>query len=211
MVEFIKGPLFWISVALFVVGSVVRIVSRIRLAKKDKVVYPYMRWSYSLKSIGHWIVPFGTHSMRQRPFFTVISFAFHICLILTPLLLAAHQQMLGISFLTLPDGVADVMTLVVIGAGLFFLQRRLLYPPVNNVTLIPDYVLLLCVMAPFVTGFLAYHQWFDYRTVLILHMLAGEIMLVIVPFTRISHMLMFPFTRAYMACEFGFVRNSKDW
>ncbi len=42
-------------------------------------------------------------------------------------------------------------------------------------------------------------------------MLAGELMLVAIPFTKLSHMLVFAFTRAYMGSEFGSVRNSRDW
>ena len=211
MYDLISGPLFWVSLAIFLGGSAYKIVTTIRDAKKDKVVYPYMRWKHSLKSLRHWLVPFGTRSMRGKPTFTVISFAFHVCLLLTPLLLLAHQQLIGISVVHLPDAFADAMTLFVLFGGLYFLQRRLLDPCVNNVTFISDYLLLLLVLAPFLTGFLAYHQWFGHRTILLLHMLSGEIMLVIIPFTRVSHMLFFALTRSYMGCEFGFVRNSKDW
>ena len=211
MFEFIKGPLFWIALAVCVAGSLYKLISMIQLAKKDKVVYPYMRLSFSLKSIGHWILPFGTHSMRQQPLFTVMAFAFHLCLLFTPLLLLAHQELMGVNAPHLPDRLADLMTAIVIIGGFFFLQRRLLVPCVNNVTYFSDYLLLFLVMTPFVTGFIAYHQWFDYQTVITIHMVSGSIMLIIIPFTRIAHMLFFVLTRAYMACEFGFVRNSKDW
>lgn len=211
MYEFISGPLFWIALTIGVAGSLYRIISMLLEAKQDKVVYPYMKLSYSLKSLAHWLVPFGTRSMRMKPVFTVLSFGFHICLLLTPLLLAAHQQLLGINFLRLPNAVADGMTIVVLVGIVFFLQRRLVLPYVSNVTFISDYLLLLAVTLPFLTGFLAYRQWFNYETVLLIHMLAGELMLVIIPFTRISHMLFFVFTRSYMACEFGYVRNSRDW
>ena len=82
---------------------------------------------------------------------------------------------------------------------------------VRNVTSASDFVLLAIVAAPFVTGFLAYHQLGPYRPLLIAHVLTGELMLVCIPFTRLSHMLFFPFTRAYMGCEFGNVRNARDW
>ena len=74
-----------------------------------------------------------------------------------------------------------------------------------------DYVILAIVAAPFVTGFFAYHQWFAYKSFMILHILAGEIMLVAIPFTRLSHMMYAPFTRAYMGSEFGAVRHARDW
>jgi hypothetical protein len=45
----------------------------------------------------------------------------------------------------------------------------------------------------------------------IIHILSGEIMLVAIPFTRLSHMIFFAFTRGYMGSEFGAVRHAKDW
>jgi len=41
--------------------------------------------------------------------------------------------------------------------------------------------------------------------------LSGEVMLAIIPFTKLSHMLFFPITRGYMGSEFGGVRQAKDW
>ncbi len=55
------------------------------------------------------------------------------------------------------------MTLVVIFGGLFFVLRRIAAPEVRNVTTGRDYLLLLLVVAPFVTGFVAHHQWLPYR------------------------------------------------
>ena len=44
-----------------------------------------------------------------------------------------------------------------------------------------------------------------------LHVLAGELLLALIPFTRLSHALFALFTRAYMGSEFGGVRHAKDW
>jgi nitrate reductase gamma subunit len=93
----------------------------------------------------------------------------------------------------------------------FFLIRRIKSPEVKYVTYPSDYIILALVAAPFVTGFLAYHQWIDYPLMMILHILSGEIMLIIVPFSRLSHMIFSPFTRAYMGSEFGGVRGARDW
>jgi hypothetical protein len=43
----------------------------------------------------------------------------------------------------------------------------------------------------------------NYPLMMGLHVLAGDIMLAAIPFTRLSHMLFSPFTRAYMGSEFG--------
>ena len=186
------------------------------MAKKDKVVYPYMSLKYSLRSIFHWIIPFAAKNMQKHPEITIITFAFHICLIFTPIFLLAHNILLHeswkVSLWTLPEKVADIMTLVVIFSSIFLFIRRIVSPEVRFVTFFSDYILLLVAFAPFITGFLAYHQlFFSYKAILIAHILCGEIMLILIPFTRLSHMLFFFFTRAYMGSEFGAVRNAKDW
>ena len=215
MYEFITGPLVWLSFIVFIGGSLCRLIWMLRLAKKDKVIYPYMSLKYSFRSLLHWLIPFASTNMRKRPVMTVFSFGFHICLFVTPIFLLSHNvlwnQSWNIQWWSLREGVADIMTVVVIFFCIFFLVRRLVLPEVQFVTFISDYIILAIVLAPFLTGFLAYHQWFSYKPVLMAHILAGEIMLMAIPFTRLSHMLFFFFTRAYMGSEFGAVRHSKDW
>jgi nitrate reductase gamma subunit len=117
----------------------------------------------------------------------------------------------GAKWIVISEGAANYMTLAVILACVFFLLRRIMLPEVQFVTDVSDYVLLAIAFAPFMTGFAANRQWFDYETTIIIHMICGSLMLMVIPFTRLSHMLFFPFTRAYMGSEFGAVRNARDW
>ena len=215
MYEFARGPLVWIAFAILLVGSVYRIVSMVKFAKKDKVVLPYMNWKAGLRSIMHWVVPYGTTNMRMRPAFTALSFLFHICLLLTPILTVAHvllwKESWQISWWTLPDTLSKVMVIIVLFGGLVFVLRRIANPTVRLVTSVSDYVLVVLVLAPFATGLMAYYQVFDYQTIVIIHMWTGAIWLAMIPFTRIAHMLFFPLTRAYMGSEFGHVRGTRDW
>ncbi|UCF94158.1 MAG: nitrate reductase [Desulfobacterales bacterium] len=214
--HWVSGPLVWLAFIVFIGGSLYRLSTMLRLVhEKEKFIYSYMSWKYSLRSILHWMTPFATVNMRRHPVMTIVTFAFHICLIVTPIFLLAHVILLddswNLSWWTLPDGLAVWMTLIVIGGCVFFLVRRLTTPEVQFVTSASDYVLLAIVAAPFITGFLAHYQWFGYQFLVILHIVTGEIMLVAIPFTRLSHMLFAPFTRAYMGSEFGGVRHARDW
>jgi nitrate reductase gamma subunit len=215
MYEFCRGPLIWIAFGILIFGSIYRVTSLVKLAKKDKVVLPYMRWGAGLRSIMHWIIPYGSTNMRMRPTFTLLSFLFHICLILTPIFTVAHvllwKESWSISWWTLPDTLSKVMAFIVLFGGLAFVLRRIANPTVRFVTSASDFVLAVLVMAPFATGLMAYYQLFDYQTIIIIHMWTGAIWLAMIPFTRIAHMLFFPLTRAYMGSEFGFVRGTKDW
>ncbi len=215
MYDFTRGPLVWIAFLIFFGGSVYRIISTIVLAKKDKVVLPYMRTKYGLRSIVHWLIPFGSRNMRLRPFFTAMSFLFHACLLLTPIFTLGHialwEESWGVDWWHLPDSLSTLMTFIVVAGGVVFALRRLADPTVRLVTSASDFVVVLIVIAPFVTGLMAYYQLFDYRTIITIHMWTGAVWLASVPFTKIAHMLFFPLTRAYMGCEFGYVRNARDW
>lgn len=214
--QFVSGPLAWFAFIVFIGGCLYRLVSLLVLVhRKEPFIYSYMSWKYSLRSILRWSTPFATENMRRHPGMTIVTFAFHICLLITPLFLLAHiiliEEAWNLSWWSLPDGLADAMTLIVITGCIFFLVRRLTYPEVQYVTSASDFVLLAIIAAPFVTGFLAYYQWFGYKFFVIIHILAGEIMLVAIPFTRLSHMITAPLTRAYMGSEFGGVRHARDW
>lgn len=213
---FLRGPMVWISFTVFLAGSVYRLVSMWRLAKKkDAVIFHYMSVFYSLRSLLHWVSPFGSLNMRKNPVMTVVAFLFHICLFATPIFLSAHviliKESWDISWGWMPDHMADLLTVIVIGCCLFFAGRRLMRPDVRYLTSVSDYLILGAIAAPFVTGLWTYHQWPAFSKMMLLHMASAEILLMMIPFTRLNHMLFFPFTRGYMGSEFGAVKNSKDW
>jgi nitrate reductase gamma subunit len=214
--EFVNGPLVWVAFIVFFGGIVYRLIAMIRLVnKKEKFIFTYMSLKYSLRSIFRWLVPFATEGWKANPILTIVTFIFHICLIAVPTFLLSHivlwEDAWNVNWGAFPDRVADALTVVVILCCVYFLIRRLTAKEVKYVTSASDYVILVIVAAPFITGFLAYHQFFEYPWVLILHNLTGEIMLMAIPFTRLSHMVFSPFTRAYMGSEFGAIRHSRDY
>lgn len=215
MYNFISGPLVWIAFVVFIGGLLYQLITTLRLASKEKGVFQLFSFKHGSRSIRHWAIPFRNHNTRTRPIFTIISYTFHLCLLLTPIFLAGHNVLLkkafGFGLPALPDIVADLMTVVVILAAGFFFMRRLIVPVVRYVSDWKDFALLFIVAGPFLTGFLSYHQILPNKAMLTLHILCGVLWLAVIPFTRIVHMLWFPFTRAVMGSEFGYVRNSRDW
>jgi len=214
MYEFARGPLIWIAFIVFICGSIYQVRKIALMAKKDKVVYPYLDLRSSVRSIVHWLMPYSTVNMRLRPAFSLLSGLFHICLLITPIFLTGHiiswEESWGISWWRLPESVTNVMTILVLLIGAFFFLRRIADPTVRYVTAASDFVVLAVVLSPFFTGLLAYYQVFNYETMITLHIWTGALWLMAIPFSRLKHMLFFPMTRAYMGSEFGF-RGSKDW
>jgi nitrate reductase gamma subunit len=195
---------------------IVKVVSILSLtSKKDRVVFNHFSLGWSLRSIFHWLIPFGSRSMKEKPITTIAGFAFHICLLATPIFLLGHNilwdERWNISWWSMPDQVADYLTLVLIAAAIVLWVRRIVLPEVKIVTTIYDYVLLAIATAPFITGYVVYHQWLDYKTMLIIHILCGETMLIAIPFTKLSHMVLFFLTRAHIGSEFGQRRGAASW
>ena len=159
MYEFSRGPLVWIAFVIFFGGSLYRLISMIINSKKEKVVHPYMSWKYGLRSILHWVVPMGTRNMRIQPVFTVLSFLFHAGLILTPLFVLGHvmlwKESWGISWWTFPETLSNMMTIMVVITGVIFVLRRIADPTVRYVSTFKEYLMLLVVLGPFITGLMA--------------------------------------------------------
>ncbi len=212
----VSGPLAWAAWTIFVLGSIYKIWSTLNTAKKkDQVLLNYVSFRYGMRSIINWSIPFNTVNMRLNPIFTGVAFFFHIAFFVLLIFVSAHQIMIeegfGIGWFTIPDFIADIIAFAVIAACIFFGVRRVVRPEVSYVTDWTDFALLSLVAAPFVTGVLAYHQLGNYMLMVVLHMLSAELLLVAIPFTRLSHMLLAPLTRAYIGSEFGMVRHVKDW
>ena len=213
MYEFVSGPLVWIAFILFIAGFGFQFVRVRKFAKKAKVAHSDAGLKYTFSSLLHWLVPFASRNMRMGYEATFVTLAFHVCLLLLPIFLAAHVVMFsfawGPQWGTLSQRAADCLTVLMMMAVIFFLVRRWMLPEVRFVAYPSDYVVLAVMAAPFVTGFVANRQWFDYETVVVSHMISGALVLTVIPLSRLTHMLFLAFTGAYLGSEYaaGHVKN----
>jgi nitrate reductase gamma subunit len=89
----------------------------------------------------------------------------------------------------------------------FILLRRIALPQVRILTKPYDLLVLVIAIAPFFTGFLAHQQVGNYNFWLIAHILSGEVFLIAIPFTKLSHFLLFFLSRAQIGMDFGIKRG----
>jgi nitrate reductase gamma subunit len=221
MCEFIQGQLVSISVIIFVLGLIYQGIQFFRLTKiKEWVLPPLPQEEKPKKKIGIESVVGGLTCLKGTlwktdPLMTAVTSIFHVCLILVPIFLLGHNILLGqswgIGLWSLPESLSDGLTILLFLCALFFLIRRLFLPRVRAISTFCDYLVLVITIAPFLTGYLAYHQWFDYPPVMTLHILSGELMLITVPFTKLGHMLFFFLYRFLIGTEYSFVRGSRTW
>ena len=215
MYQFVTGPLAWLSFTIFIVGVIVHAVKYARGLdwKMDRVTYGKFR-PYGVKgainSVVSWLIPFGTRSWRVNPGYTVLVFALHIGILLTPFMMGHNvllQERFGFSLPTIPEGLADRITIVVILAALFLVLRRIALPEARFITTTKDYLLIALTALPFVTGFLSFHQMGDGEFWLIAHILSGELVLVAIPLTKLSHFVLFFCSRIQIGMDYGIKRG----
>lgn len=187
--DLLTGPIMWVSFTLFAAGMIFKTISLVRLVSASRPVTVFMnpnaRFTRSYKSSLPGLYPVTT----------LISVVFHLILLLLPLFLKGHNILLdtfwGISLPTLPDHFADNLTMICLGCAFFFLFRRLLTRRVRALSFFSDYLIIILVILPFLTGFIAYHRFLPYDAVLNAHIITGQVMLVAIPYTRLIHMIAF--------------------
>ncbi|OHD68107.1 MAG: hypothetical protein A2W19_01800 [Spirochaetes bacterium RBG_16_49_21] len=223
MYDFIRGPMLWISFIVFMCGLVFQFYkifsitgkkeapSLIRKDANNKGLAKLKKYlNKALSSVALKGTILGT-----QPFVALLSFIFHVCIIATPLFLLAHNILLFESWrfrlFSLSESTTDIMTVVFLACAALFLIRRIFIPTVRAVSGIYDYLLLLVAAAPFITGFLAYHQLVDYETIIIIHIISGELMLIAVGLTKLGHMIFFFFVRLHIGSEYSFRGGSRSW
>ncbi|CAD7840620.1 MAG: hypothetical protein [Olavius algarvensis Delta 4 endosymbiont] len=213
--EFVRGPLAYLAFSVFILGLCFRLLRFYWKGTNPKMLYPGRSLTNGIKAVFLGVVPFATRYMRKRPLFTLITVFFHLGVLLVPLFLLAHIilwfESYGVFWRHIPDGLADVLTLFVLFACVFFLIRRVTVPEVRQVSQPSDYVILGVIFSSFLTGFLAFHQVGPYRPMLIAHILCGEVLIVMFPFSRLFHMVVYPFSRYYMGEDFGGPLKTRDW
>ena len=200
--DFARGPLFRFAIAVLVLGVlrhiVLAIVSiRTALGRAGDKSLP---WKQLRRTTLAWIFPLK-HLTHKRVF-TIASVAFHVGLILAPLFLMGHVQLversIGISWPTLPAVIADILTLTAIAGILVVLGARLSSQAARSLTRPYDILILGLVFLPLATGFLAMHTGlnpFAFELTLLFHFLSGSILLALIPFTKLVHVVFFPATQ----------------
>ena len=217
MYEFVTGPLAWLSFAVFFIGIIYRAVWYIKGLhwQMDRVAYkafPGPGFKGAARSILYWLFPYGTRSWRKNPVFTFLVFVFHIGALITPVFLLGHNILLkerwGFSLWTLSESTADVFTVAVIVAAVFLVLRRIALTEVRIITTGYDYLMLAIAVAPFVTGLMAHYLTGpSYQFWLIIHILCGELLLVAIPTTKLSHFILFFMTRGQLGMDYGIKRG----
>ncbi len=211
--ELARGPLALLAFGICISGALIRLGLIFGRSKQLNRMHPGKSLSGGIKSILRGLIPFGLQYMRHHPVFSLVTIIFHLCVVLTPIFLLAHIVLVyeswQLQWVSLPDGLADVMAATAVAGTLFFAVRRLLLKEAKQLSRPFDWLLLAVIAAIFFSGICACHHWGPYRPILITHIFLGEFLLVMIPFSKLFHMIVFFLTRGYLGAEYEIVLDGK--
>jgi len=203
-----KGPLFSIAVAVFALGILIRLVEIFALGRahnysepRGNAVIPGLKTIYRRFKADP-----GT--FKRAPFDVVVGTLWHVGFVIALLLFIPHIELIkstiGIGWPGLPNPVVDAVTAITMLGLIAALVHRLTQPVKRFLSTKEDYLIWAVTFLPLLTGYLAYHRLINpYPLALGLHILSAEVFLIVLPFTKLTHIFTAFVARYYNGAIFG--------
>lgn len=216
--DFARGPLFRFSFAVMTLGLlrifVLDIYGAVEAYRKagDKV----MPWKLVVNRTLQWVVPIN-RVFKNRPVYSVLSILFHVGLLLVPIFLFAHVQLwqkaIGISWPSLPKEVADILTLLTLVCAIALFIGRVASRPSSFISRKQDYLWPLLLSVPFATGYICSNVGVSptvYQLSMLAHVLSGGLIFILIPFTKIAHCVLMPFSQLISTLAWKFPPDTDE-
>lgn len=203
LLEFARGPLFRLSLAIMLLG-----LARILILDLWGAFEAYRRagdktlpWGVMIGRSLEWLVPFR-RVFNNRPLYSIFSILFHVGLLIVPVFLFAHIDLwkgaIGISWPTLPYNWAYWLTVATIICAVALLAGRAFSRSSSYLSRKQDFIWPIILLMPFITGFVCAHMNINpavYRLSMLVHVFAGDLIFVLIPFTKIAHCVIMPLSQ----------------
>jgi nitrate reductase gamma subunit len=195
LLEFARGPAFQASILIMIAGLTWRLAAIVLLRSRPQFAAPRHRLP---ARIGGGAATILTRFVPRRAFWpriavsVVLSAVFHLGLAIiifggAPHILLIHQ-FTGLSWPSLPKGVIVLVSGVTLASMIALLLRRISHPVLRLLSTADDYLSWLLVFLPVLTGILLSGETVArYETLLALHILSVELMIVWLPFGKLMH------------------------
>jgi nitrate reductase gamma subunit len=209
LLSWLRGPCFQISVAIFVFGLVYRISQNLALGRKKNLAAPRGNgFSAGLNTI--WRRSFFQGGISYRGYFTLIAgYAFHLGFLVTLFFMSQHiivfRSIFGFGWPALPPAIIDITALIGIAALIAVLIHRIQDPVLRKLSDYQDYLAWALTFLPLASGFILVHPMdISYTLLLCLHIISAEVLLIVIPFTKLSHMISIFIARWYNGAIAGY-------
>jgi len=207
--NWVRGPGFQIAVIIFIAGVIIRIGEILLLGRKPNLAEAKgSEMSSGLRTIISRSMP--NKDTFQRSTFTIVAgYIFHLGLFICIFLFAPHilmfKDVIGFGWPSLPTPIVDAMAVVTIIALLAVLAHRMRNNVLKFLTNTEDYLVWLVTILPLITGYIAFHRiGMTAPTLLAIHILSVELLLVVFPFTKLMHTFTVVLSRWYGGAISGY-------
>jgi nitrate reductase gamma subunit len=212
--EFVRGPMFYFSVLFCIAGLTYRLVRVLALGwKKDLVQPKHSKLGGSLlafaKSAIIWpFIPRINETAGRNPVTYLAGGLFHLGLFATILLFTPHmfvwKSPLGFGWPTLPLPVIDILAVGTIIALIVLALNRMMNPVLRLLTRASDYLTLLFIFLPMLSGFFLTHRLSPHYNIMFgAHVRMANILLIWTPLSRIPHFMFYFYTKARQGAKFA--------
>jgi nitrate reductase gamma subunit len=205
----VRGTGLNIAMTIFTVGMAIRLVEILMLGRKQNLAELRANGTGAgFRTIISRSLPPDKNTARRSMFTFVAGYGFHIGLFVVIFLLTPHIQLfeslLGFGWPTLATPVVDFFTVIAMVSLLALLFYRLTHPVVKYLSTSQDYLIWALTFLPLLTGYMSYHHlWFSYSWLLGLHIISVELMLIMFPFTKLTHAFTLFISRWYTGMMAG--------
>lgn len=188
----VRGPGLDIAVGIFLLGVLWRLIEIYSLGRKQDVAPGRHREGASgLHTVFRRSVP-PPGMVKRSPVSYIGGYIFHIGLALIVFFFVPHilffKSVLGISWPGLPSQFIDLVTVVTMAAMVVVLFDRINKPVKRYLSTFQDWFTWTLTFLPLLTGWLTVqHLLLPYTTMLALHILSVELLLIFLPFTKLFH------------------------
>lgn len=203
-----RGAGFDIALSIFVAGMLLRLLEVLSLGRKaDLAEGRGSALKGGLRTL--WSRNFPRLStLTGEPLRVVNGYLLHLGLFMIIFLFGPHialfESTLGIGWSGLSSGVIDTVTAVTLLSLVVALLLRVLHPVLRFISTFDDYLAWLVTFLPLFTGYLAFnHLLLPYTLMLALHILSVELLLVVAPFSKLTHMFSFALARWFQGATAG--------
>ena len=209
LLEFASGPGLKWALWIFVLGVVWRVVGAMFLLSRKNLAKP-REFNSVAAGVGAIISRSAPAHAFERSirFQHVTGYAWHFALFISVLFFAPHilffESVLGFGWPHLPNTIILVTAAVAVAVLIALLIRRATHPVQRFISNADDYISIFVVLIPLITGILAFaHFGGRYETLLAIHLLSVEVMLIWFPFGKLMHAIMTMPARYQAGTAFG--------
>lgn len=190
--NWVRGPGFQLAVIIFVAGVIIRFAEILLLGRKANLAEASgSEMAGGLHTIVSRSIP-DKGTFKRSTFIIVAGYIFHIGLFVTIFLFAPHilmfKDVIGFGWPSLPTPIVDATAVVSIIAMLALLTYRMRNTVLRFLSTFEDYLVWLLTILPLITGYIAFHRiGMTAPTLLAIHILSVELLLIVFPFTKLMH------------------------